>query len=353
MRSDTLLHHDSLASAGASAPHLRNLRRLRRGLATFTTCAALAATLVTLGACDPERPPALPGNDPAPCELVTEVFAIRDVTLSGTQADASRAFDLDGDGRPDDDLGQLTRTVDALLAAVDRDAWTAHIDDALTDGRAPWLLVVQRCADPAREPAASGEILDFPLPPRSSYARVRLVAGLDADGDGVLELPADAPGVPAIGRLTHDGRLDAQLGSGVAPVGTFLDPLGAAPSSTWRLGDGLTVRLASGDGARDVEIGLAVHGSLEASAAGLADAFTAEEALGGSGNGLDLDTDHDGTVAVGELLASPLVQAALAPDLDLMAPDDLGITSYWPDHDGQLDSCSMYVRARAFPIVTE
>jgi hypothetical protein len=345
MRFDTLPHRDSSASAGNSPARVRNLRRFRQGLATF-------ATLITLAGCDTAGPPALPGNDPAPCELVTRTYAIRDVTLPRGRADVTRAFDLDGDGRPDDVLGQVMLTVDDVLDVVDRNTWATRINDALADGRAPWLLVVQSCSNPSPEPAASTEIIDFPPQPGNPYARVFLVAGIDTDGDGVLEIDDRATGVPAVGKVEADGWLHATLGSGVAPVGTFLDPLGAVSSTTWSAGGGLTVRMSNGDGgACDVEIGLAVNGSLEPAAAGLADAFTAQEALGG-GNILGLDANQDGTVDVSELLANPLVQAALAPDLDLLAPDD-DTMSYWPDHDGLRDSSSMYVRARAVPIAIE
>ncbi len=299
---------------------LRSLRHLGVGFMTLTL-------LLSTPACrdDTPRPPVLPGVAEPPCQLKQEAFAISQLNLPGSSTELrDTAFDLDLDGRPDYGIASFRLALSSQLSAPVASDWRNHIDAALADGRATWILVAEVCADGS-----------------SDHARVGLYRATDADGDGVFEMVRNGQ-VPAVGQRDAIGHILATEGTGTAPIVTLFDPLGRAQDAGWVSGSALSVELGPviSDGTRVVRLGLALeHGALDRVVPPLA-GFLTEDASSAPGLARLLDSNTDGAVSEEEFRTNVVMKAMLADDVDVLA-DYEGKTVYWPSRDDQNDSSSL------------
>jgi hypothetical protein len=244
-----------------------------------------------------------------PC--TTQHLQISSVHLprSGGEA-AQMGFDLDGDRVIDNQLGALNASLHAVYDEWDAEMW---LTDRLEEREVQWLAMVERCED-ERDWSA------------------RLARGADEDRDGRPEVIDD--GIPASG----DG-VAAEGGVALVPVGYFADGAGMADDAAWEDGLAFTVSAReSAGGEMTLTIGAAVALGDEALAP--AAAFLTAEITRGSLFAKTVDMNHDGTITVAELRASPAVATLLGADVDT-------------DGDGTADRISIGFSVQAKSVVTE
>lgn len=249
------------------------------------------------------------GGQTGPC--TTQHLRITSVHLPASGGEASMlGFDLDGDRVIDNQLGALNASLHAVYDEWDAEMW---LTDRLEEREVQWLAMVERCED-ERDWSA------------------RLARGADADRDGRPEIVDD--GVPASG----DGTA-AEGGVALVPVGYFADGAGMADDAAWEDGLSFTVSArASTGGGMTLTIGAAVELGDEALAP--AAAFLTDELGRGSLFARTVDMNHDGTITVAELRASPAVATLLGADIDT-------------DDDGLADRLSIGFSVQAESVVTE
>src|SRR5690242_8751978 len=211
-----------------------------------------------------------------PC--TTQQLQITSVHLPRTGGEASMmGFDLDGDRVVDNQLGALNASLHAVYAEWDAEMW---LTDRLEERQVQWLAMVERCED-ERDWSA------------------RLARGADEDRDGRPEVVDD--GVPASG----DG-VAAEGGVGLVPVGYFADGAGMANEAAWE--DGLSFTVSAREStAGEVTLTIGAAVALGDDALAPAAAFLTEELTRGSLFAKTVDMNHDGTITVAELRASPAV----------------------------------------------
>jgi hypothetical protein len=233
--------------------------------------------------------------DDAPLDCVPDTSVFRLVSVDPSARVANR-LDVDGNGSPDDILGQAH---DAI-AGFDRQFAVAPRFAARLANDLPWLLSIDRCGD---------------------EARVMIEEGVRIDG-GAPFMPRAQP--RAVGTL-RDGGLDARDGVARIPVIALGDALGAAPDPGWTDADGLIVRATVSDTGYYQTIAGVFAAALDTDAtrdqlappiAAFLTAQPTDDALR-----VGADTDHDGTVTAAELAATTTFQSLIQADVVVHAPD--------------------------------
>ena len=292
----------------------------------------------------------LPGTLPPPCELGRASYVVDRITPPSSRAEADAlAIDRDGDGYPENTLGQVHTLLVELGAA---DAFDDAVYDSLQSGSLLWLIHVDSCE-------VSGD----------SHVRISLDVGQDVDGDATNNLTGSgvlnaigADGIPAVGTGSPD-RPEAGMGRGVVPLSAFFDVVPFGPEDSWPQSLPFSV-VSVADGTRlDLEIYLAIDADVVADVllepfrrtfqlifdstpgcpAACADdgvAFLAEL----------IDGDLDGAITSEEVEVSAPFIMWTQPDLDLLSAADGEGTVYWPRHDRVKDSSSLGIRAHAVPV---
>jgi hypothetical protein len=295
--------------------------------------------LAVLG-CGDAEPPVLPGTRTPPCELASTIYIVDEIALPLTvEGYNAVAFDLDGRAGVDNRLG---RAFDFFSDAV-----VLSGPDRITDGRILWLLELEECANGS-----------------SPYARARLHAGTDLDGDPAdnfsgsetfgMQVAAELPSVGA-----RDGsRITASEGYSATPAVSLFD-IDEAPSE-WFGAHGVVLEVDLAEGSVAGRIGFALdaeevkdalatrYARLYSEALALDPTCGVEDGICGSLAAMlavAFDLDDDRRVTRDELLANypnDVGQQYLLPDVDLFADDQ-----YWPAHDGREDHVAMAISFHA------
>jgi hypothetical protein len=270
----------------------------------------------------------LPGETVPACALETAAYRIDG--LGFLPENGLAALDVDGNGRPDDVGGVLHRTFATYVAASTMATWDGHIAEQLD--AEPWLLVLERCSD-------------------SERAYLRLGRGEDTDGDGAYRLYGTS--VRAVGRV-EDGAVVVRDGAGEVPIAALFAPIGAGDPG-WTAGFGLAGRAlrVAADGHLEGELALAFPEEVnDVVAPGLARFFSKKAVDGDSALADVLDANDDLVVTTDELLANPVMQALLQPDVDLFVLRGAA-RRYEPNQDGTRDAISATFRVTAAPVALE
>jgi len=244
---------------------------------------------------DPDGPP------PLPCEAESRYFAIDTIELPRDLDGAVSGLDLDLDGEPDNAGGFLLSSLFEIYAAEQAEAaWSTQLHKRLDDSMT-WLVEITACGD------AGAAHVNLHHGVREGGS-VRIPDSVPADGEAA---PRPASGV------IDDGRVRANDGIGVAPLGALADLIGGADVA-WHAGHGVaadvtleehalagTIGFGFGPPYRMV-IGETFLGWLNA----LLD-------LGVTSWGLRLDRNDDGLITYEELESDSVFDVLLRPDLDL------------------------------------
>lgn len=293
----------------------------------------MLVTASVAGGCADEGPPHLPGLV-EPCGGDLDTYLI-DAILFGTDGDevAEFAFDMDGDGSLDNQLGNLHTALQPLPAQE-------TINAAIAADTIVLALSVEVC----------GTEMDYPR-----EARVELHAGAFVERDGAaprvhLHGFNGVPAVEDVGGLF--GNVFSSRGTGWLPLSAFIDVPGSPPS--WVLGHQFMVELDSRSpaeidgrmaiGPHEADVRRTISPAVARHAAVLLDGEPGcplaceDEALARM---VDLlDENGDGTIQELEFRTNPVVITFMRPDLDLLA-DWNGMSTWWPGHDGEPESLSL------------
>lgn len=239
---------------------------------------------------------------------------------SSEEADEA-AVDLDGDGEVDNAGGNALAVLQVVIETAGEEL-PLSVQNGLDGGRVNWIIEIGR---------------DTVLPGRAAAALHRAA---DVDRDGRYEID---DGVELVGDGRDDGdRVRTRAGRGVVPAAFLADVIGDWPV-TWVNGVavGLEMRAPS-DGELEGRIAFATRRDFGPVVAGPLAAFMTERLQAGTlVYAADMDADGDLVITEEEFLASPLTQALLQPDLDLI------------DDDGALDSMSAGFRVHATAVDLE
>jgi hypothetical protein len=206
-------------------------------------------------------------------------------------------IDLDGDGSPDNALGEAHDEI----AGVDPGFAVAPRFAARLASDTPWLLAVDRCGDDVR---------------------VTIDEGMLLPGDSLPQMPEQLP--RAVGTL-RDSVLEARDGQAHVPLEAMADASRALPAPRWMLGDGVVIRATLLEGADaetlDGVFGVALdsdaaRAALEPPVAAFLTAQPADDVLklGADGNG-------DGVITAAEVGGTQPFENATAGDVTPIAPD--------------------------------
>ena len=273
-------------------------KRLFRGAAGWWIVTGIG--LVSAGCTDT---PDVKRLDDAPmaCTAETRVYQLTEVDPSLRVA---HRLDIDGDGAPDDALGEAHD----LIAGVDPAFAVAPRFSTRLAGDTPWLIAIDRCGDAARVTIDQGMVVPGDATPLMPEVLPRAVGTLKAD--------AASP---------HAWALDARDGQARVPLAALADACGALSAPRWILGDGAVVRATLSEGADaetlDGVFALAIdrdtaRAELAPPIAAFLTAQPAEDLLK-----LGADGDGDGTVTAAEVTATQPFGNATAGDVAPLAPD--------------------------------
>jgi hypothetical protein len=306
--------------------------RAHRRRVALTSVSALAtlARFATLGlpaGC------AAQDDEPPPPEYRSTYYRIDRIDVPQTTDEALDAgLDLNGDGTRDNAGGNALAGLQSLIETAG-DRLPGSIQAGLDSGRVDWIIEIGR---------------DTVMPGRAAAA---MHAAADSDQDGVYEI---ADGLALGGHGREDGDLvRTDSGRGRLPASFLADVIGDWPV-TWVNGIAVGVSMVerSGDGVEG-RIGFATRGDFAPVVAGpLAEFMTERLQAGTLVYAADMDADHDGIISEEEFLASPLTQALLGPDLDLL-DEDVDPPVLDPDRDGSIDSMSVGFRVHATAVDVE
>jgi len=223
------------------------------------------------------------------CSPERTVYRITSVDPSLSQA---HRIDLDGDGVPDNALGQAHDTIAGVDAAF---AVDPRFDARLASDVA-WLVAVDRCG---------------------SDVRVTIDEGMVLPGDPTPEMPGELP--RAVG-TQHDSEIEARDGQVHVPLGALADVAHALPTR-WITGEGLTVHATVLPDELDGVFAMGIdpsdaRGELAPPIAAFLTARPADDLLRAGADG-----DRDGTVTATEVAATTPFADATAGDVTLVAPD--------------------------------
>jgi hypothetical protein len=304
----------------ATTPGTLSIRAHRR-IFPLTSMSALAAivgfaTLAVLAGCETEDEPA------PPPDYRSTYYRIDRIDLPQTTEEALDAsLDLDGDGSTDNAGGNALVVLQSVIETAG-ERLPLTVQAGLDGGRVDWIVEIGR---------------DTVVPGRAAAA---LHAGADSDQDGVYEI---ADGLALAGHGSEDGdAVRTGAGRGRVPASFLADVIGDWPV-TWVNGIALAVSLRQ-PSTDEVEglIGFATRGDFGPVVAGpLAELMTERLQAGTLVLAADMDADHDGIITEEEFLDSPLSQALLGPDVDLL------------DDDGSVDSMSAGFRVHASAVDVE
>lgn len=301
--------------------------------------ALLLIPAVMTAACFSDSAPGQP--DPIDPEGAHHTYIVDSITLPVTSADATtHSLDLDGDGKPENKIGQILAIV-MSLGDYGQEVNTT-IAERITAGELIHLFDVQ-----ARSLTNAERVGWYPF------------LGADPDGDASDNWPgpesytAPVPGEPGAGDII-DSVLTA--GGGRLPLALVLPNTNetivfklraAAIDADISAGtlDGVIAGAVVGD---DIDRVLLPALQLGLQAAVDDSCGTTDPCPSGSLGSMILnqfDDNNDGIVSVDELRGDSLVNSLLTPDLDLL--DSGG--NYNPGYDGVNDSLSFAVRFTAVP----
>jgi hypothetical protein len=226
---------------------------------------------------------------PLACTPERTVYRLTSVDPSLSQA---HRIDLDGDGQPDDALGQAHD----MIAGVDPAFAVAPRFDARLASDVPWLIAVDRCA---------------------SDVRVTIDEGMVLPGDPTPQMPGELP--RAVGTL-RDSVLEASDGQVHIPLAALAD-VTRSDAPRWITGEGLTVRATVLPDELDGVFGAGID--REVARAELAPPIAAFLTAQPSDDWLraGADGNQDGTVTAAEVLATTPFSDATTGDVTLAAPD--------------------------------
>lgn len=290
---------------------------------------AAVSAFATLAGCaaDDEREP------PPPPEYRSTHYRIDRIELPQSSQEAFDAgLDLDGDGEADNAGGNALAVLQTLIETAGEEL-PLSVQAGLDGGRVDWIVEIGR---------------DTILPERAAAA---LHAAADSDRDFSYEI-ADGVGLVGDGRDQGDAVV-THAGHGRVPASFLADVNGDWPV-TWV--NGIAVALAVHElagGELEGRIGFATRGDFAPVVAGpLAEFMTERLQAGTLVYAADMDADRDGVITEEEFLASPLAQALLGPDVDLL-DEDSDPATFAPGQDGALDSMSAGFRVHATAIDVE
>jgi hypothetical protein len=231
---------------------------------------------------------------PMACTPETHVYQLMSVDPAMS---AAHVIDLDGDGTPDNALGEAHD----MIAGVDPGFAVAPRFATRLAGDLPWLLAIDRCG---------------------ADVRVTIDLGVPAGHGELPQMPKVLP--RAVGTL-RDSVLEADDGQARVPLSALADASRAIEAPRWVVGDGLVVRATLLEGASsetlDGVFGVAIDADTARAelAPPLAAFLTAQPAddvlkvgADGNGDGLITDAEVDGT--------QPF-ENATAGDVTPVAPD--------------------------------
>jgi hypothetical protein len=256
-----------------------------------------------------------------PPDYRSTYYRIDRIELPQSSAEADEAaLDLDGDGEVDNAGGNALAVFQVLIETAGEQL-PVSVQDGLDSGRVDWIIEIGR---------------DDIIPGRAAAALHRAA---DADGDARYEID---DGVELVGNGRDDGdRLRTRAGRGVVPAAFLADVIGDWPV-TWVNGVALALEMRASGAELAGRIAFATRRDFGPVVAGPLAAFMTERLQAGTlVYAADMDTDGDLVITEEEFLASPLTQALLGPDLDLV------------DDDGALDSMSAGFRVHATAVDVE
>ena len=226
---------------------------------------------------------------PLACTPERTVYQLTSVDPSLSQA---HRVDLDGDGKPDDALGQAHD----MIAGVDPAFAVAPRFGARLASDVPWLVALDRCG---------------------TDIRVTIDEGMVLPGDPVPQMPGELP--RAVGTL-RDSVLEASDGQVHIPLAALADVThGEVPR--WITGEGLTVRATllpdelDGVFAAGIDRDVA-RDELAPPIAAFLTAQPSDDWLRAGADG-----NQDGTVTATEVTATTPFADATTGDVTITAPD--------------------------------
>ncbi|MBV8759962.1 MAG: hypothetical protein JO257_21910 [Deltaproteobacteria bacterium] len=292
---------------------------------------------VLIGACGADGksgPPTRPGEDAAPCELVSASYLIDSVTVA---SDVSLDLSDPPDGIPDSNQ----------FPDLSLDCFGAPLSDAIqrafASHHALWVATIDSCTDPT-----------------NPYARISFERGvmIDTSSPATVTVVSDAS-VAAVG-TKRSNSFDATRGEGAVPISVVTDVAADTSDTGWEEGynftshiDVITPSVIDGYVAFAVDTATSIP-LISGPLAHSIDAAVASDP-GCPANCSNpwimqmvsaFDVNGDGMVDTSEVMSRNLDIINVFPSLDLLSPVNDQLV-YWPGHDRVADSMGTSFRFRA------